>query len=175
MSWRDSLRPASFRGAQFRVDLSAKAGGRRGQSYEFPKRDTPQDEDLGRRAKRFSVAGWVVGEDYLEDAARLEAALTAEGPGQLVRPLGGSHRVRCETYTRTERRTDGGLAFFDMSFVEAPGGVTRVAEATQPNVAAKADAAKDEAAKDADKGAASSTPAPVPTPAEAPLVSTISA
>lgn len=118
MPWRDRLLPASFRGVEFKVDTAGKAGGRRGVTHEFPKRDTPSDEDLGRRAKRWAVSGYVIGPDYDLQADALEEALNREGHGMLVHPTMGQMLVRCDVYTRGERRTEGGMATFDMTFIE---------------------------------------------------------
>ena len=50
MPWRDRLLDASFRGAAFRVEShSAEAAGRRAAVHQYPGRDTPYAEDLGRR------------------------------------------------------------------------------------------------------------------------------
>src|SRR5262245_19531438 len=132
MSWRDRLVPASFGGVEFKVDTSGRAGGRRGVNHEFPKRDTPSDEDLGRRAKRWAISGYIIGPDYDEAADSLEDVLNREGPGQLIHPTMGEMRVRCEVYTRSERRQEGGMATFDMTFIEAgTPAETLVSEATQ--------------------------------------------
>lgn len=161
MAWRDSLRPASFRGVTFHVEATSKAGGRRGVTYEFPFRDAPADEDLGRRARRFSVSGYVLGEDYHLQASALEGALNA-GTGQLVLPTGGTHRARCETYNRTERRQEGGFCAFDMGFVEAP---ISAATSTTDTAAAVKDAAgtaEKATAESADKAATSDTEQSLP-------------
>ncbi len=140
MSWHDRLRPASFRGAPFKVDTGARAGGRRGVNFEYPKRDVPSDEDLGRRSRRWAISGYVIGPDYDLDAAELEDALNAEGPGLLVHSLMGEMQVRCESYTRSERKDQGGFALFEMTFVEAgDSAADLVAEPTQPNLRQKAD------------------------------------
>lgn len=66
MSWRDRLLPASFRGAEFLVDShSTEAAGRRAAVHEYPGRDTPYAEDLGRRTGEYRIQGYVLGEDYL--------------------------------------------------------------------------------------------------------------
>jgi prophage DNA circulation protein len=118
MSWRDRYRPASFRGAGFYLDTGARSGGRRGVTFEYPKRDTPSDEDMGRRARRSAVTGYVLGPDYDRAAQDLEDALNTEGPGSLVHPNMGEMQVRCETYTRAESKDRGNIAVFEMTFVE---------------------------------------------------------
>lgn len=153
MAWRDLLRPASFRGAEFHVETGARQSGRRGSLFEFPKRDIPYFEDMGRAARRWSVAAYVIGPDYTEDADALEAALCAEGPGLLVHPTMGEMRVECINYTRGERRHEGGLASFDMTFVEAGSPISqRFQENTQANVKTGANTMSDAAASDAGNG-----------------------
>jgi hypothetical protein len=57
--------------------------------------------------------------------------------------------MRCESYTRTERRTEGGWAVFDCLFVEAPSNygdaANTPAENTQANVETTSSLASDEA------------------------------
>lgn len=140
-AWKRALRPASFRGVPFKIDVTGVASGRRGQTYEFPKRDAPEDEDLGRRAYRLVFTGWVIGDDCLDRADALEAALIAEGAGRLIHPTRGGLRVRCESYSRTERRAEGGMVSFDLIFVEAPASSAAAAprEDTQAGVGKTAD------------------------------------
>lgn len=117
MSWRDALQPASFRGIPFEVEVNARGGGRRGFVYEFAKSDNSLDEDLGRRVRRINVSAYLIGADYDLAADALEAALESEGGGLLVLPTMGQQRMRCEAYTRSERREAGGFATFEIGFV----------------------------------------------------------
>lgn len=142
MTWRDNWRPASFRGVEFRVEHGAKASGRRGILFEFPKRDIPYFEDLGRRGRRWAVQGYVIGKEYQGDADALERALVQEGPATLVHPTMGTMRVAVENYTRSERKQEGGLASFDMTFVEAGSPIaSRISENTSAIVSEMADKA----------------------------------
>jgi prophage DNA circulation protein len=130
--WRDNLRPASFRGVEFKVSSGARSSGRRGIEFEYPKRDDPYFEDLGRIARRWSVTGYVIGSDYQRQADALCTALEAIDPGTLVHPTMGTMRVVCQPYTRTEKKTEGGYAEFDMVFVEAGTNMlSRLTENTQ--------------------------------------------
>lgn len=119
MSWRDELRQASFRGVAFKVAVNSKTGGRRGVTYEFPKRDDTLDEDMGRRVRRRNVSAYVIGPDYDAQAEELEAALDREGAGLLILPVMGQATMRCEAFTRGERKEEGGFAVFEMTFVAA--------------------------------------------------------
>lgn len=85
--WRDKLKPASFRGASFKVDTDIRRGGRRVVLHQYPKRDDPYAEDLGRSARRFVVQGYLIGPEYLVLRDILIAALEEAGPGTLKLPL----------------------------------------------------------------------------------------
>jgi hypothetical protein len=58
--WRDALLPAMFDGCMFHVEAGSQAGGRRIALHQFPKRDAPYAEDMGRRATEFTVRGYCI-------------------------------------------------------------------------------------------------------------------
>lgn len=119
MSWRERTKgPASFRGVPFFVDTSERSGGRRTVTHEYPLRDEPFVEDMGRRARAFPVEGYVVGESYLAQRDALIAALEEAGPGELVHPYHGTRRVACNDFTIRESTAEGGMARFRIDFVE---------------------------------------------------------
>jgi prophage DNA circulation protein len=128
----------------FRVDVDAKAGGRRIAMHEFPKRDTPWAEDMGRRARRFAITAYIIFSplepDFEARRDALEAQLDIEGAGQLVHPTRGTSRVVVDTYSMTERRERGGIAEFDIVFLEAGQKIsTNVGTDTQGEVNSSAD------------------------------------
>jgi prophage DNA circulation protein len=131
VSWREDLRRvnvdgrqligASFRGVAFLVDSTERGGGRRAVVHEFPLRDDPFVEDLGRRARTFRVDGYVLGDDYLTQRDALLAALEdTDGPGELVHPYYGVRRAICTTVSTRETRSEGGIAMFAIEFSETP-------------------------------------------------------
>jgi prophage DNA circulation protein len=154
VTWRDDLRRvtvagkrligASFRGVPFLVDASERTGGRRVVVHEFPLRDEPFVEDLGRKAVTFRVDGYVIGDDYLAQRDDLLDALDNEtGPGELVHPYHGVKRAVCVNVAVRETRADGGIATFAIEFAEAPAQAptsTEVVDAAE-QVATSADAA----------------------------------
>ena len=85
--WRDRYQPAAFRNAQFFVETDARVGGRRVAPHEYPKRNTPYSEDMGRKALRFLVQGYLIGPKYWDQKNRLIAELDKDGPGLLRLPL----------------------------------------------------------------------------------------
>ncbi len=119
MSWRNSLRPGSFRGAAFVTESHDAASGRRVVTHEFPQRDVPWAEDLGRKGKSWSITAFVIGPDYMAARDALEKACTAKGLGTLVHPFLGTLTVNCTDVRFSESTEEGGMARFTMDFVEA--------------------------------------------------------
>lgn len=139
MEWLDEWIPASFRGVEFHVEASGRAGGRRGIEFEYPKRDEPYFEDLGRRAKGWAVTGYVMGSDYKSRADALESALNAPDPGTLQHPTMRTMRAVCMNFVRNERKEEGGRAVFDMNFVEAGSSIaSRIMDNTSSNLSSAA-------------------------------------
>lgn len=121
-SFFNNLREASFRGARFEVDEVEASGGRRVVLHEYPLRDTPYSEDLGRRAREFSVRGYIIqGRTYDYASARADVlkALEAYGPGELVHPWHGEVSVVVDDYRLRESMERGGLLELDIRFREA--------------------------------------------------------
>lgn len=119
MSWKDSMRAASFRGVPFFVDRHEAQLGRRNQVHEFPQRDLPYFEDLGRRARTLKVEAYVIGEGYTQLRARLMLAVEERGAGTLVHPYLGELQVAVSDCSVTESTAEGGLARFTIQFVES--------------------------------------------------------
>ena len=120
MAWRDNLLDASFRGVAFGVnDTEAPIAGRRLAVHEYPGRDEPFVEDLGRRTKRWEIEAFVVGDEYADARDALIEACDMPGPGELVHPYLGSLQVACTACSLVERTREGRMARFTLSFVEA--------------------------------------------------------
>jgi prophage DNA circulation protein len=130
--WRDNLVPASFRGAVFHVETSSRASGRRTVVHEYPKRNSPYAEDMGRSAIRWQITGYLILRDkgiagnLLTQIADMINALEADGPGVLIHPTLGEMMVMTERYSYSDKRTAGGYVEFDMQFVEAGSGILTV-------------------------------------------------
>lgn len=119
MAWRQQFETGSFRGAAFRTASHERSGGRRVANHEFPSRDAPLTEDLGRRARSFSIDCHVIGGDYRAARDALIDALEARGPGLLVHPWHGRMLVVVLDFTQSESTDEGGMATFRISFGEA--------------------------------------------------------
>jgi prophage DNA circulation protein len=133
--WRDKYQQASFRGAIFYTENDGRSSGRRIALHQYPHRDTPYAEDLGRRAVRHPVTGYLIGPNYIGPRDQLTDALETEGPGQLIHPLLRPMQVICENYTVTESRERGGYCTFEMMFVEAGSDAGSSASAATASVA----------------------------------------
>ncbi len=116
--WRARLRPASWRGVPFYVDEASGEVGRRLQMHEYPQRDEPWAEDLGRAQRTWNVTGYVLGPGYMGTRDRLISACEQRGPGTLVHPYLGALQVVCERFRYTERDEEGGICRFQLSFAE---------------------------------------------------------
>lgn len=120
MSWKDNLQPGKFRNAPFLFGSTDAELGRRVQLHEYPGRDLPFAEDLGRKARRWSLELYVLGRDYMAARDALIAALEQPGPGALVHPyLGSLQVVVIEARGPRESTREGGLARFSVTFAEA--------------------------------------------------------
>jgi len=170
--WRLRLVVAQYNGARFHVEQQARQSGRRVALHEYPKRDKPYGEDMGRAAIRYQITGYVISErannyDYQRDKHALIAVLEGDLggvlqiPGVLVDPYqprndhlgygnaGGNLLFLCEGYNVTESRERGGYAVFEMRFVEAGAAANSIfvidtKQAVKDNADAAADAAKQE-------------------------------
>lgn len=134
IAWRQYLKVAMFRKARFHVDTGVRESGRRIVQHEFPKRDVPYAEDMGRKAREFTVRGYLIvyptggssaaSDDPLKQASYIKArdalitALETEGPADLQLPLLGVLNVACQRYRVTEEARFGGYCTFDMTFTE---------------------------------------------------------
>jgi prophage DNA circulation protein len=123
--WRDNLVPASFKGALFHVETSQRASGRRVVTHEYPKRNLPYTEDMGRAAIKYQFTGYLILRDkgfpgtILSQIAALIAACESDEGGLLIHPTLGDLMVLCTSYSYSDKRTAGGYVEFDMQFVEA--------------------------------------------------------
>jgi prophage DNA circulation protein len=127
--WRDALLPASYKNAEFHVEAISEDNGRRLVLHQYPKKDKPYAEDMGRRALNYTIRGYCVSfmvdtryslfqRDYRVARDALRLALDAGGGGRLQLPSLPAVMVACDRYRLTEESRLGGYCVFDMQFVE---------------------------------------------------------
>ena len=119
MAWKDSLLPGSYRGASFKIESHTMNSGRRGELHEYPFRDTPYFEDLGRKTREFTVDCFIVGDNYNSARNALQVACESKGAGVLIHPYLGTKQVVCTGFSLSERIDEGRMCRFSISFVEA--------------------------------------------------------
>ena len=127
--WRNILlgEPASFRRVVFHVEQGGRSSGRRAVVHEYPKRNDPYAEDMGRHARRFQFSGYLIYRpgnpvyEYTSQRKLLYEALETDDAGTLVHPVfaPGGMLVMCERFNMVESRERGGFTQFEMQFVEA--------------------------------------------------------
>lgn len=117
MTWRERLRPATFRGVPFSIETQEYQGGRKAVIHEYPFRDDTFVEDLGKATQSFSIEAFILGKDYDRAKIALVTALEAEGPGALVLPLWPAVLVSVTGLrVREAFGTEGGIARFHLTF-----------------------------------------------------------
>jgi len=119
-TWRKRLRPASFAGATFHVEQQSRSSGMRVVVHEYPKRNLPYAEIMGRHAIRYQVTGYCIGPNYHLEKEQLLNVLERSEAGTLVDPYLPTKPLQCvcERFSVTEHRERGGYCSFEMSFVE---------------------------------------------------------
>jgi len=132
LPFREDLQVASFRGAPFFCESNSRDNGRRIVLHEFPKKDLPYAEDMGRRAKSFAIrafcithpftregdAGVLYNVDYRVARKALLDALEQDGPGTLILPTLPSEQVVVMRYRLSEEERLGGFCAFEIEFTE---------------------------------------------------------
>jgi prophage DNA circulation protein len=130
MAWQDEfsqvtlpdgrvLVAGSFRGVPFRtVDAEIKVG-RRNQINEYPQRDEPYADDLGRRGRRYVIDAYLIGDNYLAERDDLIRAFETKGSGELIHPRYGILKVSLDGEVPFKETPDKrGFVRISATFVE---------------------------------------------------------
>lgn len=129
MGWREDLGRvtlpdgrvlvgASFRGVFFHTVVSELRVGRRNVVNEFPQRDDPSVDDLGRKARRVVVDAYVIGEDHFDQRDKVVEAFEAKGSGELIHPRYGVLNVALDGDASLKEESDkGGITRITVTFV----------------------------------------------------------
>lgn len=127
MKYSKTLRKASYNGISFFVESSSLTFGRRQAVFEYPQKDEPFVEDLGRSLRSIDVKGFIVGQDYAARAKRLIEAFekpsvdseTGQPKNVLVHPWLGRILVTPTDQPTVSWDINLGKASFSMKFIEA--------------------------------------------------------
>lgn len=132
LPFRDAWVQASFRNAMFFVETTSRDNGRRIVLHEFPKKELPYAEDMGRKAKTFNIRAYCItypvtlegtngalfNIDYRVPRDALLNALETIGPGTLTLSTLPAENVVVNRYRLTEEERFGGYCTFDIEFAE---------------------------------------------------------
>ena len=118
MAYKSNLRPASFRGVSFEVLKTVLSVGRRVQVFEYPQRDVPFVEDLGKSARTITVTVMTTGDDYIARMKKVIAAIEKEGSGRYVDPWLGAMNVTPKA-TSSPTFSSTHVASITITFVES--------------------------------------------------------
>lgn len=122
MPWSDRIGEAvaTFRGIEIYLERTSQSPGRRVEVHEYPLRDQPYAEDLGRNAREWQIEGFLIGPDYDLARQRLVDAAETPGAGELVHPYYGTHQVVLVGGMRIRESTrEGGIAQVSFTVVRA--------------------------------------------------------
>lgn len=114
--WPRTLKAASYRGAPFFVAADEIETGRRLVVHEFPHKDEPYVEDLGREANKVTVTAYVLGDDADQAERRLRRACEQGGAASLVLPI-DRLQAHCESCSRDFSKDKQGYIAFKLKFV----------------------------------------------------------
>ncbi|CAM5520338.1 DNA circularization protein [Eoetvoesiella caeni] len=122
MSWRTRIDPelrGTYRGAPFWVERSSGTAGRRWLIHEYPRRDEPYSEDMGRRAKAWRLTFFTAGENYDRERDKLIEAFDVPGAATLVHPYLGTFQAVASEVSFEESVFEGGVCTFQVTFSES--------------------------------------------------------
>lgn len=120
-SWKNHLKPASFRGIPFGVLEGESRFGRKNVVHDYPYRDQPWIEDLGKSARVITVTGFLVGDDVIAQRDRMIAAAESSVDlSNLVHPTYGALQVNLVGPLVVTESWDKGRMFeIRFSFIES--------------------------------------------------------
>jgi prophage DNA circulation protein len=108
-----------FLGFPFKIARERGEGGRRGPLHEYPDRDEPYFEDLGRRARRWELNVYFVGPTADLQADLWDKLLWKGTTGPLILPRLRRERVKAQTWSYDRDAGKGNWVSCQVTFVEA--------------------------------------------------------
>jgi prophage DNA circulation protein len=139
------LQAASFRGVPFAVTGSDTTVGRRIALHQYPGKDAPWAEDMGRSARRFRLRGFVLDGDILIGGQSIDlqrknliAATEKSGTGTLIMPTLGAVTVALERCSISEGLGANSFSDVDFEFVESGAQTFPSAQSSTTTAATKA-------------------------------------
>ncbi|MBB4590167.1 prophage DNA circulation protein [Rhizobium leguminosarum] len=116
-NWQKTLRPASYRGVSFFVEVDDLSGGKRLALHEYAGGRQTVIEELGLSTSVFDVTLYLLGDAADAQALALQAVMLADGPGFLVLPMDGGMLATAENFRRSRGKDRNGYVGFDVTFI----------------------------------------------------------
>jgi prophage DNA circulation protein len=117
--WLRMMRQASFRGVAFRYERVTHNFGRRYAMHEYPGRDVPYAEDLGRAQRTWTFTAYVIGDLFHPARMDLMRACEQPGKGSLILPFVGRMDAVCTDLSFDDARDQGRYSAINISFAES--------------------------------------------------------
>lgn len=120
MTWKDDLLPAKLDDVEFHYRSVKDRAGNRNVLHEFPGGDAPFVEELGRKAQRWIVEAFLLGENYHVALHNLTDVLDTPGVRKFQHPYKGELPAKLlGEYVVTRTDTEGGIGKVAFTLVEA--------------------------------------------------------
>lgn len=119
MSWREKIYQGSFRGVPFNMTEAEVSKGKRLVIHQYPNKDDPYIEEMGKDSSQTTFECFVSGLDYMDRRDALDAALDKSGEGKLIHPFWGELIVKVSEYRIKESFREKGVARFSIVFIKA--------------------------------------------------------
>lgn len=108
----------SFLGVPFKISRERGEGGRRGPLHEYPDRDEPLHEDMGRKALRFELGIYFVGADADLRWRLFDTLLWKGRAGPLILPGLRRERMKAVSWSHDRDRSQANWVACQVTFVE---------------------------------------------------------
>jgi prophage DNA circulation protein len=119
MNWQNQIQPGSFKNVNFNTRSTNTTFGRNLISYSYLLTEDVVTQDLGRKSEQYNLEIFFIGANYMQDRDNFLNAVNNAEPGILVHPYSGQKNVYIQNYSLSESAEDGGIAFLNVTFVEA--------------------------------------------------------
>lgn len=119
MNWSERLVEASYQGKTFLTEDFSVSGGWRIALHEYPFKDDPFPENMGKKAHEFSFNAYFIGKNYDLQVADFHKLLETEGEGTLVHPRFGTATVQLLSWQYKETTREGGIGRYALKFVRS--------------------------------------------------------
>lgn len=118
-NWPKTVPGASFKGFPFELEgEGTDDAGRLVALHPFVKAEDHGTEDMGRKARKFHVVAYIVGDDADSQAAAFVEVCSSPGAGMLILPMTPGTMVRCIDCSTHSEKTKQGYVAFSLKFVE---------------------------------------------------------